>query len=133
MSLVARFSHGPNPLPSEANAPVGAATTAMECAGSTCDNHAHAVLCSATVCPAMVLKAPLLAAVHGMPPSQVACMTHHVAGLGALAAVKRREVAMEDAMGVETVGTPEAWADLMKRYVDTLAAGEATPVPEEDV
>ena len=34
---------------------------------------------------------------------------------------------------VETVGTPEAWADLMKRYGDTLAAGEATPVHEEVV
>jgi len=67
-----------------------------------------------------------------MPPSQVACMTHHVAGLWALEAVKRLEVAMEDAIVVETVGPPEAWADLMKRYGDTLAAGEATPVHEEE-
>ena len=40
---------------------------------------------------------------------------------------------MEDARVVETVGTPEAWADFMKRYGDTLAAGEATPVHEEEV
>jgi len=53
--------------------------------------------------------------VHGMPPSQVACMTHHVTGLWVLAAVKRLEVAMEDASVVETVGTPEAWAEVMKR------------------
>jgi len=66
----------------------------MEWAGSTCDHHAHAVLCSATACLPIVLKAPLLAAV---------------------------------------LGTPEAWADLMKRDSDTLAAGEATPVPEEEV
>jgi hypothetical protein len=40
---------------------------------------------------------------------------------------------MEDAMIVETVGTPEAWADFMKQYGDTLAAGEAKPVHEEEV
>ena len=71
--------------------------------------------------------------VHAMPPAQVACLTHHVAGLWALEAVKRLEVAMEDAIVVEAVATPEAWADLIKRYCDTLAAGEATPVPEEEV
>ena len=60
-------------------------------------------------------------------------MTHHVAGLWALEAVKRLEVAMEDAIVVETVGPPEAWTDLMKRYCDTLAAGEATPAHEEEV
>ena len=60
-------------------------------------------------------------------------MTHHVAGLWALEAVKRLEVAMEDAIVVETVGTPEAWTDFMKRYCDTLAAGEAKPVHEEEV
>ena len=43
--------------------------------------------------------------VHGMPPSQVACMTYHVADLWALAAVKCLEVAMEDVIVVETVGT----------------------------
>jgi hypothetical protein len=43
------------------------------------------------------------------------------------------EVALEDVMCVETVGTPEAWVDLMKRYVDTRAAGEVKPVPEEEV
>ena len=42
-------------------------------------------------------------------------MTHHVAGLWALEAVKRLEVAMEDAIVVETVGPPEAWAEVMKR------------------
>jgi len=40
---------------------------------------------------------------------------------------------MEDDIVVETVDTPEAWADLMKRYGDTLAAGEAKPVHEEEV
>ena len=59
-------------------------------------------------------------------------MTHHVAGLRALAAVRRQEAVMEDSMVVETVATPEAWADCMQRYVDTLAAGEAKPVPEEE-
>jgi len=58
---------------------------------------------------------------------------HHVAGLWALAVVKCLEVAMEDVIIVETVGTPEVWADLMKRYSDTLAAGEVQPVPEEEV
>jgi len=60
-------------------------------------------------------------------------MTHHVASLWALEAVKRLEVAMEEAIVMETVGTPEAWADCMKRYGDTLATGEATPVHEEEV
>ncbi len=60
-------------------------------------------------------------------------MMHHVAGLWALEAVKRLEVAMEDSIVVDTVGTPEAWADLMKRHGDTLAAGEAKPVHEEEV
>jgi hypothetical protein len=60
-------------------------------------------------------------------------MTHHVTGLRALEAVKRLEVAMEDAIVVETVGTPEVWVDVMQRYGDTLAAGEAKPVPEEEV
>jgi hypothetical protein len=36
-------------------------------------------------------------------------------------------------MVVDTVGTPEAWADFMKRYGDILAAGEAKPVYEEEV
>lgn len=58
-------------------------------------------------------------------------MTHHV--LWALDAVKRLEVAMEDFIVVETVGTPESWADFMKRYCDILAAGEAKPVHEEEV
>ena len=40
---------------------------------------------------------------------------------------------MADAMVVETVWTPEAWADVMQWYGDTLAAGEAKPVPEEEV
>ena len=40
---------------------------------------------------------------------------------------------MEDFIVVETVGTPEAWTDWMQRYVDTLAAGEAKPVHEEEV
>jgi len=40
---------------------------------------------------------------------------------------------MEDTIVVETVETPEAWADFMKRYCDILAAGEAKPVPEEEV
>ena len=60
-------------------------------------------------------------------------MTHHITGLWALEAVKRLEAAMEDDIVVETVDTLEAWADLMKRYGDTLAAGEATPVHEEEV
>jgi hypothetical protein len=60
-------------------------------------------------------------------------MTHHITGLWALEAVKRLKVAMEDDIVVETVDTPEAWADLMKRYGDTLAAGEAKPVHEEEV
>jgi hypothetical protein len=68
-----------------------------------------------------------------MPPSQVACRAHHVAGLLALAAVKCLEVAMEDVIVVETVGSPEARADFMKRYGEILAAGEAQPVPEEEV
>ena len=71
--------------------------------------------------------------VHGMPPSQVTCMTHHVAGLWALEAVTRLGVAMGDAMFVDTVWTPEAWVDLMKQSCDTLAAGEAKPMPEEEV
>ena len=40
---------------------------------------------------------------------------------------------MEDAIIVETVDTPEARTDLMLRYGDTLAAGEAQPVHEEEV
>jgi hypothetical protein len=68
-----------------------------------------------------------------MPPAKVACMTHHVTGLWALEAVKRLEVTMEDAIVVETVGPPEVWVDVMQRYGDTLAAGEAKPVPEEEV
>jgi hypothetical protein len=60
-------------------------------------------------------------------------MTHHVTGLWALEAVKRLEVTMEDAIVVETVGPPEVWVDVMQRYGDTLAAGEAKPVPEEEV
>jgi hypothetical protein len=60
-------------------------------------------------------------------------MTHHVAGLRALNAVRRQEVVMEDSMVVETVATPEAWADWMPRYVNTLAAGEAKPGHEEEV
>jgi hypothetical protein len=40
---------------------------------------------------------------------------------------------MEDVIVVETVGTPEAWADFMKRYGETLAADEAQHVPEEEV
>jgi len=60
-------------------------------------------------------------------------MTHQVAGLGSLKAVRRLEVAMEDSMRVEAVGIPEAWADCMPRYVDILAAGEAKPVHEEEV
>ncbi len=60
-------------------------------------------------------------------------MTHHITGLWALEAVKRLEAAMEDDIVVETVDTLEAWADLMKRYGDTLAAGEAKPVHEEEV
>ena len=42
----------------------------MECAGEPCEAHAHAVLCSTTACPPMVLKAPRLAAVHGVYPRQ---------------------------------------------------------------
>jgi hypothetical protein len=34
---------------------------------------------------------------------------------------------------VDTVYTSAVCIDLMKRYFDTLAAGEATPVPEEEV
>jgi hypothetical protein len=60
-------------------------------------------------------------------------MTHNVAGMWAPEAIKRLEVAMEDAIVVETVGTPEAWANFMKRYGDTLAAGGAKPVHEEEV
>jgi hypothetical protein len=60
-------------------------------------------------------------------------MTHHIAGLRALAAVRRQEVVMEDSMVVETVATPEAWTDWMPRYVDTLAAGAAMPGHEEKV
>ena len=60
-------------------------------------------------------------------------MTHHITGLWALEAVKRLEAAMEDDIVVETLDTLEAWADLMKRYGDTLAAGEAKPVHEEEV
>jgi len=40
---------------------------------------------------------------------------------------------MGDDLVVETVNTPEVWADLMQRYGDTLAAGEAKPVHEEEV
>ena len=40
---------------------------------------------------------------------------------------------MAGAIVVETVGTPEAWTDFMKRYCDTLIAGEAKPVHEEEV
>jgi hypothetical protein len=40
---------------------------------------------------------------------------------------------MEDTSIVETVGTPEARADLIPRYGDTLAASEAKPVYEEEV
>ena len=40
---------------------------------------------------------------------------------------------MEESIRVETVGTSEAWADCMKRYFDTLVAGEAKPVHEEEV
>ena len=60
-------------------------------------------------------------------------MTRQVADLWALDVVKRPEVATEDAIVVETVGTSEVWADFMKRYSDTLAAGEAKPVSEEEV
>jgi hypothetical protein len=68
-----------------------------------------------------------------MLPAKVACLTHHGTGLWALAAVTRLEVAMADAVVVETVCTPEAWVDVMQRYGDTLAAGEAKPAPEEEV
>ena len=34
---------------------------------------------------------------------------------------------------MDTVGIPEAWGDVMKRYGDTLAAGETKPVHEEEV
>ena len=34
---------------------------------------------------------------------------------------------------VDTVYTPTVCVDLMKRYFDTLATGEATLVPEEEV
>jgi len=60
-------------------------------------------------------------------------MTHNVTGLWTLEAVKRLEVAMEDYILADTVGTPEAWANFMKRYGDTLAAGGAKPVHEEEV
>jgi hypothetical protein len=40
--------------------------------------------------------------------------------------------AMEVSIGVDTVGTPEAWVDVMQRYGEMLAAGEATPVPKEE-
>jgi hypothetical protein len=40
---------------------------------------------------------------------------------------------MEDAIVIETVGTSEVWVDCMKRYYDTLAAGEAKPAHEEEV
>jgi hypothetical protein len=40
---------------------------------------------------------------------------------------------MEDVIVVETVGTPEAWADFMQRYGETLAADGAQHVPEEEV
>jgi len=60
-------------------------------------------------------------------------MTHYGTGLWALEAVKRLEVAREDAMVVEAVCTPEAWGDVITREVDMLAAGEATPVAEEEV
>ena len=40
---------------------------------------------------------------------------------------------MEDVIVVETVETPEAWADFMKRYGEILAADEAQQVPEEEV
>ena len=36
-------------------------------------------------------------------------------------------------MASETVWTPGAWDDMMQRYGETLAAGEAQPVPEEEV
>jgi hypothetical protein len=39
---------------------------------------------------------------------------------------------MEDAIVVETVGTPEAWGAVRQRSGATRAAGEATPVPEEE-
>ena len=64
---------------------------------------------------------------------KVACMTHHGTGLRALTAVKRLEVAMADAFVVETDGPPMAWDDVMQWYGDILAAGEAKPVPEEEV
>jgi hypothetical protein len=38
-----------------------------------------------------------------MPPGKVACITHYVTGLWALEAVTRLEVAMADAIVVETV------------------------------
>ena len=68
-----------------------------------------------------------------MQPAKVACRTHHGTRLWALDAVKRLEIAREDAIGVDTVGTPAARGDVMQRHVDTLAAGEATSVPEEEV
>jgi hypothetical protein len=68
-----------------------------------------------------------------MPPEKVACMTHNVTGLWALEAVKRLEVAIGDPFLVDTVCTSKAWVDVMKRYFDTLAAGEVKPVPEEEV
>jgi hypothetical protein len=56
----------------------------------------------------------------------------HVATLWALEAVKRLEVAMEDAIVVETISIPEVWADFVKRYCDILATGEAKSVHEEE-
>jgi hypothetical protein len=40
---------------------------------------------------------------------------------------------MEGTRFVDTVCTLEARVGVMKRYVDRLAADEATPVPEEEV
>ena len=36
-------------------------------------------------------------------------------------------------MASETVWTPGTWVDMMQRYRETLAVGEAQPVPEEEV
>jgi hypothetical protein len=60
-------------------------------------------------------------------------MTYHITGLWALDAVKRLQGARENFLVVETVCIPKAWGALMQRYGNTLAAGEATPVPEEEV
>jgi hypothetical protein len=57
-------------LPYEADTPICAATISMQCVDKTCDDHAHAVLCSATACPPIVLEAPLLAGIHGVYPRQ---------------------------------------------------------------